>query len=153
MLSHFVFVFYQFFLKLIVSCRLCAICLREYNHYSVHVIITRLIWITWTSRSVVRERLINAITHWLQQDEPSASLVTTTRIYNVYQFTNVVSLLMCDVHWFLLGIKLLLLNFIHYLSDFVVLILTHVDWFESIVTSQQLDQAHSKVINKSREWI
>ena len=42
-----------------------------------------------------------ATTLGCQQDEPSAFLVTTNRVYNVYEFTDVVSLFMYDAHCFI----------------------------------------------------
>ena len=50
-----------------------------------------------------------ATTLGCHEDEPLAFLVTTNRVYNVYAFTDVVSLFMYDAHCFLLGIKLVLL--------------------------------------------
>ena len=55
--SLFVFWFYQFFLRLIVTCRLWIIYMREDNDSSVLDMITWLIWITWTLMSIVWESL------------------------------------------------------------------------------------------------
>ena len=58
------FVFYSFvFNNLIVTWRLCVICVGGDNDSNVLVMITQLIWITWTSMSDVRERPLNLITH------------------------------------------------------------------------------------------
>ena len=54
--------------KLIVVCRLCVIYVREGNDSNVQAMITRLIWTTWTSLSAVRERLLNLITHLLNEN-------------------------------------------------------------------------------------
>ena len=49
-----------FFLKLIVSCTLCVICMREDNDSSIQLKITQL---TWTLLSAVQEGPLNLITH------------------------------------------------------------------------------------------
>ena len=48
--------FHSFFLKLIVTCRLCVIYVSEDNNSNVRVTIIRLLWITWTSMSDFREK-------------------------------------------------------------------------------------------------
>ena len=53
------FVFMSFFLKLIVTCRLCVIYVSKDNDSDVWVMITRLIWNTSTSISGVREKSLN----------------------------------------------------------------------------------------------
>ena len=44
---------YIFFLKLIVTCILCVIYVREDNDSNVLVMIIRLVWTTWTPMSAV----------------------------------------------------------------------------------------------------
>ena len=44
------------------SCRLCVIYVREDNDSSVQIMITRLVWTTWTPLSTVPKRLLNLIT-------------------------------------------------------------------------------------------
>ena len=46
-------------------CWLCVIYVRENTASNVKVMITQLIWITWTLLSVVQERPLNLITHSL----------------------------------------------------------------------------------------
>ena len=58
-----VWFFYYIFLKLIVTCRLWVICVIEDNDSNVYIMITWLIWITWTSLSTVWKRLLNLISH------------------------------------------------------------------------------------------
>ena len=53
------------FLKLIVTCRLWVINVREENYSNVKVVIRWLMWITWTLLSTVWERPLNLITHSL----------------------------------------------------------------------------------------
>ena len=62
--------FYSLFLKLIVTCRLCVFCsVREDKDPNVlysmpwYVIITRLVWTSWTPMSAVQKRLLNKTTH------------------------------------------------------------------------------------------
>ena len=58
---HFIFYFLiQFF---IVSCRLCVIYVREGNDYNIYILITQLVWTTWTPLSSVPKKLLNLITH------------------------------------------------------------------------------------------
>ena len=53
---HFLFNFYSF-----LTCKLCVINMRKNNDSNVHVVITQLIWTTWTSMSDVWKRLLNLI--------------------------------------------------------------------------------------------
>ena len=48
-------------LKLIVACRIQVV--REDHNSNVYVMIVRLIWITWTALSAIRESPLNIITH------------------------------------------------------------------------------------------
>ena len=50
----------QFF---IVTCRLCVIYVREGNDYNIYILITQLVWTTWTPLSSVPKKLLNLITH------------------------------------------------------------------------------------------
>ena len=60
---HFFCVSLYFFLKLIVTCRLCAIYVREDDNSNLEVMITWFPWITWTSLSAVGKKLLNLIVH------------------------------------------------------------------------------------------
>ena len=57
--------FWSFYLQLIVACKLNVIYVREYDDFNVEVLITRLILITCTAASAVREGSVNSITHSL----------------------------------------------------------------------------------------
>ena len=69
------FFFIPLFLKLIVACRLYVIYVRENNYSNVYVMITWLVWITWTSLSTIQERPLNLITDPLIRLTPSLQLV------------------------------------------------------------------------------
>ena len=87
----------------LARCRILGLCLTVYILY---VCIYACVFVLYSN--FISQQIYNAHVG-CQQDEPSASLVATNRIYNVYKFTDVVYLFMYDdVHCFLLGIKLLL---------------------------------------------
>ena len=55
-LTFFVYYFNCFFLRLIITCRLWVIYVREDNHSNVKVMIKRLIWTIWTLMSSVLKK-------------------------------------------------------------------------------------------------
>ena len=55
-LTFFVYYFNRFFLRLIITCRLWVIYVREDNYSNVWVMIKRLIWTIWTPMSSVLKK-------------------------------------------------------------------------------------------------
>ena len=73
----FLFLFIIFFLKLIVASRLCVIYVKEDDNSNVQVMITWLIWITWTSLSAVWKRAVKlnySLTHLWSDPERTAQI-------------------------------------------------------------------------------
>ena len=58
---------YFYFIKLIGTCRLRVTFVKEDNDYNLEVIDTWLIWITWTSMSIVWKWFLKLTTHSLNQ--------------------------------------------------------------------------------------
>ena len=55
-LTSFIYYFSCFFLRLIITCRLCVIYVREDNYSNVYVMITQLIWTIWIPMSSIPQK-------------------------------------------------------------------------------------------------